>query len=201
MKNKQITNGIVCFAAIAMLFTSCASDHTGNFTARKYTHFRKGEATVFANPRSEKNNSVTTEKVISKINFSHNTSSTNTEIAKKNTKISAPIIEQKNPTEITKSSSKRISFLAKREPVNAIIPSTLKTETTPALFKNSIHTKANMREYDQIVQIICAIFIPPLGVYLHENAVNTKFWIDLLLCFLFFFPGMIYALLVVTDSI
>ncbi|MFK7922000.1 MAG: YqaE/Pmp3 family membrane protein [Bacteroidia bacterium] len=32
---------------------------------------------------------------------------------------------------------------------------------------------------DQLVQLICAIIIPPLGVYLHEDEVNRKFWICL----------------------
>ncbi len=49
--------------------------------------------------------------------------------------------------------------------------------------------------------IILAILIPPLGVYLHEGEINSKFWISLLLTLLFFIPGMIYALLVVFDEI
>ena len=51
-----------------------------------------------------------------------------------------------------------------------------------------------------IVEIIFAILIPPVGVFLHEGITN-RFWISLLLTILFFIPGMIYALLVVTDSI
>jgi uncharacterized membrane protein YqaE (UPF0057 family) len=37
-------------------------------------------------------------------------------------------------------------------------------------------------------------------VFLHEG-INNRFWISLLLTILFFIPGVIYALLVVTDSI
>lgn len=51
-----------------------------------------------------------------------------------------------------------------------------------------------------VIEIICAILIPPLGVYLHEGEINTKFWIDLLLTLLFFLPGMIYALIVVLGE-
>lgn len=54
---------------------------------------------------------------------------------------------------------------------------------------------------DQVVLIILAILLPPLAVYLHEGQVNSKFWISLLLWFLFILPGVIYALLVVTDSV
>lgn len=46
---------------------------------------------------------------------------------------------------------------------------------------------------------ILAILLPPLAVYLHENAINAKFWISLLLTLLFWIPGVIYALIVVLS--
>ena len=51
-----------------------------------------------------------------------------------------------------------------------------------------------------VIQVIFAILIPPLGVYLHEGEINKRFWIDLLLTILFFIPGMIYALVVVLGG-
>ncbi|WP_437179405.1 YqaE/Pmp3 family membrane protein [Pontibacter vulgaris] len=51
-----------------------------------------------------------------------------------------------------------------------------------------------------IVEIILAIFIPPLAVFLHDG-IGTSFWINIILTLLFFIPGVIHALLVVTDSI
>jgi uncharacterized membrane protein YqaE (UPF0057 family) len=60
--------------------------------------------------------------------------------------------------------------------------------------------KANADD-QKVLEIILAILIPPLGVYLHEDEINSKFWIALVLTLLFFIPGVIYALLVVTDSI
>lgn len=53
---------------------------------------------------------------------------------------------------------------------------------------------------DQIVLIILAVLLPPLAVYLHQGEINGKFWISVLLTILFFLPGVIYALLVVTDN-
>jgi len=47
-----------------------------------------------------------------------------------------------------------------------------------------------------VVIVLCAIFIPPLGVGLMYG-INSYFWIDLILTLLFFFPGMIFALIVV----
>jgi uncharacterized membrane protein YqaE (UPF0057 family) len=52
----------------------------------------------------------------------------------------------------------------------------------------------------QILLIILAILIPPLAVGLKEG-IGSRFWISLLLTLLFFVPGVIYALLVVTDTI
>ncbi|RYD70574.1 MAG: YqaE/Pmp3 family membrane protein [Sphingobacteriales bacterium] len=49
--------------------------------------------------------------------------------------------------------------------------------------------------------IILAILLPPLAVYLHQGEINKKFWISLLLTLLFFIPGVIYALLVVTGEV
>lgn len=52
-----------------------------------------------------------------------------------------------------------------------------------------------------IIAVILALLIPPLGVAVHTNIDWTKVLICLLLTFLFFLPGMIYALLVVFDKI
>ncbi|WP_245652277.1 YqaE/Pmp3 family membrane protein [Rufibacter tibetensis] len=51
-----------------------------------------------------------------------------------------------------------------------------------------------------VVKIILAILIPPLAVFLHEG-LGSRFWISLLLTLLFIIPGIVYALLVVTDTI
>lgn len=52
-------------------------------------------------------------------------------------------------------------------------------------------------ETNTILLAILAILLPPLAVYLHENAINTKFWISLLLTLIFWIPGVIYALIVI----
>ncbi len=51
-----------------------------------------------------------------------------------------------------------------------------------------------------LLQVILAILLPPLAVYLHEGVINNKFWLDLILTLLFFIPGVIYALIVVLGS-
>ncbi len=68
--------------------------------------------------------------------------------------------------------------------------------------------KAKMKEYkankangeastNTILLVILALLVPPLAVYLHEGAINSKFWLNLILTLLFFLPGMIHALIVI----
>ena len=49
--------------------------------------------------------------------------------------------------------------------------------------------------------IVLAILLPPLAVYLHQGEINGRFWLSILLWFCFILPGVIYALLVVTDTV
>ena len=58
----------------------------------------------------------------------------------------------------------------------------------------------NAPSTNTVLLVILAILLPPLAVYLHEGAINKKFWISLLLTLLFFVPGVIYALIVVLGD-
>lgn len=55
----------------------------------------------------------------------------------------------------------------------------------------------NQQVENKLLLIIITILIPPLGVFLHQGAINSKFWISLVLTLLFFIPGLIYSLFVV----
>lgn len=44
-----------------------------------------------------------------------------------------------------------------------------------------------------LVRVLAAIFLPPLGVFL-QVGLGKDFWINLVLTMLFFFPGMIHAI-------
>uniref|UniRef100_A0A7S1Y405 Uncharacterized protein n=1 Tax=Grammatophora oceanica TaxID=210454 RepID=A0A7S1Y405_9STRA len=45
----------------------------------------------------------------------------------------------------------------------------------------------------QILLVILAIFLPPVSAFLTDGC-SMMFWLNLLLTFLIFFPGMIHAL-------
>lgn len=49
---------------------------------------------------------------------------------------------------------------------------------------------------NKIVQIILAIFLPPIAVFLKKGA-GKDLAINIVLCILFFFPGVLHALWVV----
>jgi len=50
-----------------------------------------------------------------------------------------------------------------------------------------------------ILKIIIAIFIPPLGVFLHVG-LKGPFWINLLLTLLFYIPGLVHAIWVIAKT-
>jgi uncharacterized membrane protein YqaE (UPF0057 family) len=51
-----------------------------------------------------------------------------------------------------------------------------------------------------IVLIILAILLPPLGVFLKEGTATKNLVINIILCFLFWLPGVIHALWLVTKK-
>lgn len=68
--------------------------------------------------------------------------------------------------------------------------------------KNQMKSEKSAASDDRtILLVILSILLPPLAVYLHQDAINTKFWISVILTLLFWFPGVIYALLVVLGAI
>ena len=64
--------------------------------------------------------------------------------------------------------------------------------------ENKANKAANVEMW---LLIVLAILLPPLAVYLHQGEINGKFWLSILFWFLFIIPGIIYALLVVTDVV
>lgn len=75
-----------------------------------------------------------------------------------------------------------------------------KVKSTIQQYKSNLKNGEKIDD-NKLLAIIFAILIPPVGVVLYENKVTTKFWISLLLTFIFWLPGMIYSLLVVTDNV
>ena len=49
-----------------------------------------------------------------------------------------------------------------------------------------------------LIRLLAAIFVPPLGVFLTVG-LGTDFWINLVLTFLGFIPGIIHAVWVIAK--
>ena len=52
-----------------------------------------------------------------------------------------------------------------------------------------------------LLLVILAILLPPLAVYLYEGAINTLFWIDLILTLCIWIPGVVFALIVILGGV
>jgi uncharacterized membrane protein YqaE (UPF0057 family) len=51
---------------------------------------------------------------------------------------------------------------------------------------------------DKLIKIIVAVIFPPVAIDLHEG-ISKQFWICLVLTIIFFLPGMVYAIWIVTK--
>lgn len=49
-----------------------------------------------------------------------------------------------------------------------------------------------------LLRILVAIILPPLGVFL-QVGISTQFWINLLLTFLGYIPGIIHAVWIIVK--
>lgn len=50
-----------------------------------------------------------------------------------------------------------------------------------------------------IIRIICAILLPPLGVFL-QVGLGLQFWINILLTLLGYIPGIIHAVWIIAKK-
>jgi uncharacterized membrane protein YqaE (UPF0057 family) len=56
-----------------------------------------------------------------------------------------------------------------------------------------------LRNEMEIIKIICAIILPPLGVFL-QVGLDKHFWINILLTLLGYIPGIVHAIWVVAKN-
>lgn len=65
---------------------------------------------------------------------------------------------------------------------------------------HDLKSNAGDMSNSQVLAIIFAVILPPVGVLIHQGTLNNKFWLSLLLTLLIWLPGVIYSLLVVTGN-
>lgn len=186
----------ICLPLSVLILASCASVKTGDFTARKYTHFdnRQVAHIEFRKP-----------KVGAEILYA------GTEVGYRSPKeVVLEIQEEVFEEKATEISVKRSTKL-RREKASEKQPE----KRVEKIFKK---TKPAEPSDDSRfwMEILFAVLIPPLGVYLHVKETNQKFWIALgataaailtaaihipLLPFLLGVGAIAYSVLVVTEAI
>jgi uncharacterized membrane protein YqaE (UPF0057 family) len=55
------------------------------------------------------------------------------------------------------------------------------------------------KDFMEIIKIICAILLPPLGVFL-QVGIGKHFWINIVLTLLGFIPGIVHAIWVIAKN-
>ncbi|KAA0148259.1 hypothetical protein FNF29_06795 [Cafeteria roenbergensis] len=53
--------------------------------------------------------------------------------------------------------------------------------------------KGQLKMMDVLI-LVCCILLPPLGVFLKQQKITIDFLVALILCFLFWFPAIIFAI-------
>ena len=87
-----------------------------------------------------------------------------------------------------------------------LLASRTQQSARPAVFRHldldshrstkALATTLHAPKVEPIILVILSILIPPLAVYLFQDRISIDFWVDLILSFLFWLPGVVFALLV-----
>ncbi len=192
----KITKSILAVAIAALLLSSCASIDN-NFSKRKYDVGHQTASNIENKGTIQKDYELT-EETSEPVVYEASVEKYQT-LSKNTTTISGTSKVENTASSIATNSASESDIL----PNNFKSSEAKAKEINKSIFKKKNNSKPHniLGEDMQILEIILAIFIPPLAVFLHEDSITTNFWIDLILCFLFWVPGIVFALLVVLDVI
>lgn len=207
--NKKLFHQSVVLIILTIGLTSCMVQNYSPFVP-KFPHEKK----VNANSRHYEKNKRYTDKIL---------------FALRNLDTINPVLSIGMGEILTTSTDMQLISLAKQEnPMPSTLSPTLilKNEENTVLKSNpvennSVLNRAELKNYNlksshqgkakllrelthggnnnRLLCGIVAFFFPPLGVALYENKITTHFWIALILWFLFWLPGFIYALVIILS--
>lgn len=194
MKAKQLLLSLTAAVALSLFFGSCAGDMS--VTKRRYN---KGFYISMRDHGTPAVNAVAVAPV-AETKEAANTVATAPETAV----AQQPAITTTPEVNTTVATPTATSPIVKHVSENPAQPKSIAPtkQAAKAAIRQAKRTMHHAPAGDsQVLAVILAILIPPLGVWLYEGSITNHFWIDLILTLIFFFPGMIYALLVVLDAI
>ncbi len=195
---KKIVLGTLGVFIGSLLLVSCSSqsDVLSSFSKRKYLkNFKESKKSyeVIVEDETAQLEEAKTEEMVFET-----TTPTNLVIEENNVTLTSETIKLTNvvtPKKITKQIDKEYRNWDKfnRTYENELLVSKEQY--------NYSEKSASSARVNEIVLAIVAILLPPLAVYLHEDAITANFWVDLLLTFLFWLPGIIFAFLVIFAGV
>lgn len=211
MKSKRIIGGFVLLAAFIVSSCSTSNDVVSNrkFQKRKYTKgFHVSEKNMSASLKGNKEEKTTVYKVEENNNKVENITASIESVSDKKS-----IIEESNntvPVVLVNEFSEDVNIAIENNGVNNDGDLTEKEEVIVVESKKDVKSgvKISKKENNSnsgdgmlILLVILAFLIPFVAVGIKTDWDLMKVLICLLLCILFWLPGVIYALLVVFDVI
>tara|TARA_Y100000589_G_scaffold306395_1_gene321100 strand:- start:43197 stop:43778 length:582 start_codon:yes stop_codon:yes gene_type:complete len=181
------------------LFACSSSTQLSNFSKQKYTKKFHHKTKKYNDVIDEYANEFKSTNKLNEYTISHKTPNT------KFSHLYKPVFKEIT----TKKYVNKTIRVRKSEKINKNLDNSINNELASFeqfSFKNQVKNEIlnnkkssnKSKDVDTLLLIIIAIFIPPLAVALYEG-ITTNFWIDLLLTLLFFIPGLIYAIIVITG--
>ena len=204
---KQQIKILSAVVIIAMQILSSCSSHKSGFTSRKYTKgiFIASKGKV---GKVEKHNQIVVKAEINE--------TPDVEVVKANTNTIATADVVKEPVQpivlANLTPSKKINKVDKKITASTqkLFAANIENKELKSLSYTTSSISKTNKEFNKSQQnfqkkpskgalIVLAIFIPLLAVYL-KDGIGKSFWINLVLCLLFYLPGIIHALIVVTKK-
>jgi len=191
---KRLYASIMLFAIAGVLLTSCSNTSKLSFNKR---HYKSGYFVDFGNKGHT--NPVASAVKLSPIAGMRQIappaiSKPETSVAKNYSIAESAMVEKTVTTKKIKENNLFNTNIIASSPTPLLLNTWVVNDISSSTGDG--HRDQNNVSVPYVVIVLCAIFIPPLGVGLMYG-INSYFWIDLILTLLFFFPGMIFALIVV----
>ena len=194
---KKIVVVVISLFFASQLFVSCSSENDilSQFSKRKYLK-KFDDKNMKQNDVINKYDNNTNEAISEEEYATISIESTNFEVSEveevansNNIELPAEKIEQ------LKQVKEAIKDYTAFNRVNRKIEFTnMETKNTDNNIAQKNHISSN-KTSEVLIAILC-IFLPPIGVIVYEDTVTANFWVDLLLTFIFWIPGIIFAFLV-----
>ena len=198
-------------AVIAVVVSACTTSKSGIAMKRKYN---KGYYVAFSDKKVKTNESPVADKKSKPTNASNTTLPLTEWIGKDAPNQEA--LKNQNTDNLTASAVTKKSIDKKQKQADKSYAVKNNIPAAPLLAnkksdlgetqKKALKTekKGGSSDTNTIILVILCFFpfINLIAMYLKDGkAITTNFWVDLILDFLIFFPGIIFALLVVLDVV